>query len=77
MMIEPSSLPLPLGERGLRFGNLRKARVLSFLKDERSAGGVDEGRELGEFGGGMSIDEIEGWLRSRHIQLFGGNGGGF
>ena len=71
IMIEPSPLPLPLGERGLRFGNLRKARALSFL-----VGGRSGGRELGELGG-ISMDEIEGLLRSRYTESFGGKGGGF
>jgi len=79
-VIEPSPLPLPLGERGLRFGNLRKARALSFLVDRRSGGGVDgfieEGGEEGELGG-ISMDEIEGLLRLRYIESLGGNGGGF
>lgn len=52
-MTEPS--PLPLGERGLRFGNLRKARALSFLVDIRSEGWVDgfvviRGGDMGELG---------------------------
>ena len=42
MMIEPSPLPLPLGERGLRFGNLRKASALSFFVNGGSEAEVEK-----------------------------------
>ena len=58
MLIEPSPLPLPFGERGLRLGNLRKARPLPFLVDGRSEPGVSG--ELGE----MSMEVVEGLLGS-------------
>lgn len=70
MMMEPSPLPLPFGERGLRLGNLRKARALPFLgRSDAEEGG---GGELGELGD-ISMDEVEGLLRSESL---GGNGGG-
>ena len=75
MMIEPSPLPLPFGERGLRLGNLRKASPLPFLVNGRSDVGVCGGGELGELGE-TSIDVIEGLLRSEYIESLGGNGGG-
>lgn len=74
MMIEPSPLPLPLGERGLRLGNLRKARPLPFLVDGRSDAGVSGGGELGELG--ISMDVTEGLLRSENTESLGGSGGG-
>jgi hypothetical protein len=72
MMMEPSPLPLPFGERGLRLGNLRKARALPFLDAEKSGGG-----ELGEMGK-ISMDVIEGLLRPEleYTESLGGNGGG-
>lgn len=72
MIMEPSPLPpLPLGKRGLRFGNLRKASALSFFVNGRSEVGVVESGDggLGELGE-ISKDEIEGGS-------LGGNGGGF
>ena len=53
--MEPSPLPLPVGERGLRLGNLRKAAsALPFLADGRSDAGVGGG-ELGA--ASMEVDE--------------------
>ena len=75
MMIEPSPLPLPFGERGLRLGNLRKASPLPFLVDGRSDAGVSGGGELGELGE-ISMDVTEGLLRSEYTESLGGNGGG-
>jgi hypothetical protein len=74
MMIEPSPLPLPFGERGLRLGNLRKAKALPFLVDGRSDAGVGGCEEWGELG--ISIDVVEGLLGSEYIESLGGNGGG-
>lgn len=71
MMIEPSPLPLPLGERGLRFGNLRKASALSFF--------VNGGSEAGVVGGGEErLDEL-GEISNDEVGIgsLGGNGGGF
>lgn len=75
MMIESSPLPLLFGERGLRLGNLRKARALPFLVDGRSDGGVSSCREFGECGG-ISIEVDEGLLCSLYTGSLGGNGGG-
>lgn len=73
--MEPSPLPLPPGERGLRLGNLRKASPLPFLVDGRSEAGVSGGRELGELGE-MSMEVVEGLLRSTYTGSLGGGGGG-
>lgn len=74
MMMEPSPLALPVGERGLRFGNLRKPKALSRFVNGRSETGVVGGgdEKLGELGE-VSKDEIEGG----YAESFGGNGGGF
>jgi hypothetical protein len=74
IMMEASPLALPVGERGLRFGNLRKPKAFSRFVNGRSETGVVGGgdRKLGELGE-ASRDEIE----DGYAESLGGNGGGF